>query len=52
MTTPWYADDAASKYEVEMGGGQLARCTNCGRLVIYGQTCTCGHNTNGQGGDK
>ena len=27
-----------------MSGGTLARCPNvsCGRLLIYGQTCTCG----------
>lgn len=29
-----------------MGGGQIITCPGCGRLVIYGQTCTCGHNAN------
>ncbi|WP_301951316.1 hypothetical protein [Pimelobacter simplex] len=28
-----------------MSGGSIYRCPNCARLVIYGQTCTCGHRT-------
>lgn len=32
-----------------MPGGTFTRCAACGRLVIYGQTCTCGNDTNGQG---
>lgn len=29
-----------------MSGGSIYRCPACGRLVIYGQTCTCGEKTN------
>ena len=25
-----------------MSGGSIYRCPECARLVIYGQTCTCG----------
>lgn len=28
------------------GGGKLIRCTGCHRLIIYGQTCVCGTNSN------
>jgi len=30
-----------------MSGGTFTRCPDCGRLVIFGQTCTCGTKTNG-----
>ena len=33
-------DEAA---RVERAGGTFTRCPECGRLLIYGQTCTCGY---------
>lgn len=36
-----------------MAGGKIVKCENCERLVIYGQTCVCGHDNhvirNGRG---
>lgn len=31
-----------------MSGGTIYRCP-CGRLLIHGQTCTCGNNTSRPG---
>ncbi len=28
-------------------GGDFTRCPACGRLILHGQTCTCGTTTGG-----